>query len=141
MNIGKWIVVAFVLFAAFITSLVVICVRQDVSLVSGNYYEEELAFQDQIQRINNTTSLVDKPAISVINHAVRVDFNRREQMEEVVLTLFCPADEKKDRKFLVTSADRVQVFAMDDKHRGRYRARLQWKMEDKEFYLEEEIYI
>jgi len=63
MNIGKWIVVAFVLFAAFIGTLVVVCVRQDVSLVSRDYYRQELAYQNQIQRLNNTAALLEKPVI------------------------------------------------------------------------------
>ena len=56
MNWGKWIIVSFVLFAAFIGILVVICVRQDISLVSKNYYQEELAYQQQIDRMNNGTA-------------------------------------------------------------------------------------
>jgi hypothetical protein len=141
MNIGKWIVVAFVLFAAFITTLVVICVRQDVSLVSKNYYEEELAYQDQIQRINNTDALIHKPAITVVDHAVRIDFNPAGRRQDVVLTLFCPADEKMDRRFLITSEEPVQIFSLDETLRGMYRAKLQWKEDDKEYYLEEVIYM
>ena len=141
MNIGKWIVVAFVLFAAFITTLVIICVRQDVSLVSKNYYEEELAYQDQIQRINNTDALIQKPAITVVDHAVRIEFNPASRRENVVLTLFCPADEKMDRRFHITSDEPVQIFSLDERLRGMYRAKLHWKEDDKEYYWEEVIFL
>ena len=47
MNFGKWIVVAFVFFSLFIGTLVTVCVRQDISLVSTDYYKEELIYQDQ----------------------------------------------------------------------------------------------
>jgi hypothetical protein len=40
MNWGKWIIVSFVLFAGFIGTLVTVCVRQDISLVSKDYYKE-----------------------------------------------------------------------------------------------------
>ena len=45
MNWGKSIVLAFVLFAVFIGVLVAVCVREDISLVSRNYYNEELDYQ------------------------------------------------------------------------------------------------
>jgi hypothetical protein len=141
MNIGKWIVVAFVLFAAFITTLVIICVRQDVSLVSKNYYEEELAYQDQIQRINNTNALIQKPAITVVDHAVRIEFNPASRRDNVVLTLFCPANEKMDRRIHITSDEPVQIFSLDERLRGMYRAKLHWKEDDKEYYWEEVIFL
>jgi len=141
MNIGKWIVVAFVLFAAFITTLVIICVRQDVSLVSKNYYEEELAYQDQIQRINNTDALIQKPAITVVDHAVRIEFNPASRRDNVVLTLFCPADENMDRRIHITSDEPVQIFSLDERLRGMYRAKLHWKEDDKEYYWEEVIFL
>ena len=57
MNWGKSIILAFVLFAGFIATLVVVCVREDISLVSKDYYKEELLYQDQIQRLNNASQL------------------------------------------------------------------------------------
>ena len=68
MDFGKWIVVAFVLFAVFIGTLVTVCVRQDISLVSKEYYKEELAYQDQIVRIANTEKLGLKPKITKVNN-------------------------------------------------------------------------
>jgi hypothetical protein len=42
MSWGKWIVVSFLLFAGFIATLVTICMKEDVGLVSSSYYDEEL---------------------------------------------------------------------------------------------------
>lgn len=70
MSIGHWIVVSFVLFAAFIGTLVAVCLREDISLVTKDYYQEELAYQDQIQRLNNVAELKEKPVIRVVD---RVD--------------------------------------------------------------------
>ena len=53
MNFGSWITVAFVLFAGLIISLVVVCVRQDVSLVSADYYQQEIKYQSRIDDISN----------------------------------------------------------------------------------------
>ena len=53
----KWVVAAFVFFGLFIGSLVVICVREDVNLVSKDYYQEELNHQDKIIRQQNAEQL------------------------------------------------------------------------------------
>ena len=60
MNWGKSIVLAFILFAVFIGVLVFVCVREDVSLVSKNYYKDDLEYQSQIDRVRNTDELAKK---------------------------------------------------------------------------------
>lgn len=142
MNWGKWIIVAFVLFAAFIGTLVTVCVKQDVSLVSKTYYQDELAFDQQIARIQNVSALSNKPVITEGNGVIEVSFDRFSEMESGTLTLFRPSDSTKDRSFpieQVTSAK--QIFHVDGLSGGMYRARLQWTMGGKEYFLEEVIYI
>lgn len=143
MNWGNWIVVAFVLFGVFIATLVVVCARQDISLVTKDYYKEELVYQDQIERINNTTRLELKPVISVVQEKyLQVDFYKPVQIESGVINLFCPSNAEQDRKFelRVTGGSR-QLFDLDEVKKGMYRAKMMWKMNGKEFYVEEIIYI
>jgi hypothetical protein len=142
MNFGNWIVVSFVLFAAFIGTLVVVCLREDISLVSKDYYQEELVYEDQIQRLNNVAGLKEKPVIRVVDHMVQVEFSQFNTIEHAELEIFCPSNASMDRKFLVKSSDQpVQFFPLDPHQKGMHRAKLQWEMDGKEFYLEEVIYI
>ena len=142
MNFGNWIVVSFVLFAAFIGTLVVVCLREDISLVSKDYYQEELAYEDQIQRLNNVAALKEKPVIRVVDRMVQVEFSQFKTIEHAELEIFCPSNASMDRKFLVKSSDQpVQFFQLDPLQKGMHRAKLLWEMNGKEFYLEEVIYI
>jgi hypothetical protein len=142
MNFGKWIVVAFVLFAAFIATLVTVCVRQDVSLVSKDYYKEELGYQEQIHRLNNTAALEAKPVIRIVDQTLQVNFNQPGKIENGELKLFCPSNAKMDRSFTVTTSDETtRTFEINTLQKGMYRAKLFWKMNGKEFYQEEVIYI
>jgi len=141
MNIGKWIVLSFVLFAMFIATLVVICVRQDIGLVSRDYYREELAYQDQIQRLNNTAALTEKPEIEVVGQTLHVTFHQPDGVEHAALTLFCPSNEKLDRNFPITSVRATAVIPLAGAGKGMYHARLHWKMHEKEYYWEKEIVI
>jgi len=142
MNWGKWIIVAFVLFAAFIGTLVTVCVKQDVSLVSRTYYQDELVFDQQIARIQNVSALSKKPVITKSNGVIEVSFDRFSEMEKGTLTLFRPSDSTKDKSFAIEQdASSKQTFPVDGMAGGMYRARLQWTMGDKEYFLEEIIYI
>jgi hypothetical protein len=141
MSIGKWIVVSFILFALFIGTLVGVCVREDTSLVSSDYYNEELAYQGQIERINNTAALVDKPMIAVRENAVDIVFRKTSGIEHLDLQLFCPSNAAMDRRFRVEKIQSILSFSSDGLQRGMYRAKLRWKMNGKEYYLEEVIHI
>jgi hypothetical protein len=142
MNIGKWIVVAFVLFAVFIGTLVAVCLREDISLVSKDYYKEELVYQDQIQRLNNTARLKEKPLIKVVDKTLQVEFNQMRLVEAGELKLFCPSNDRMDRNFQVKPFGQpIQFFDLHALQKGMYRAKMHWKMNGQEFYLEEVIYI
>ncbi len=143
MNWGKWIIVAFILFAGFIGTLVTVCLRQDISLVSKDYYKEELAYQDQIVRMKNASQLSQKPVIKVVdNHALQIDFNQFNKVEKGELKLFRPSNSDMDKKFLFGPSDQSrQTFPVDILQKGMYRAKIQWTMDGKEFYIEQVIYI
>lgn len=142
MNWGKWIIVAFVLFAAFIGTLVTVCVKQDVSLVSKTYYQDELAFDEQIARIRNVSDLSQKPTITKGKGVIEVSYDHFSEIKEGTLTLFRPSDPSKDRSFAIEKdTASKQIFPVDGLTGGMYRARLQWTMDGKEYFLEEIIYI
>jgi len=143
MNWGKWIIVSFVLFAGFIGTLVGVCIRQDVNLVSKDYYKDELQYESQIQRIKNVSLLQSKPVITVLDKGViQIAFARFNEIEKGELKLFRPSDPTNDRKYNVTTTSSLtQEFPTDNLNPGMYRAKMQWTMNGKEFYLEEVIFI
>lgn len=143
MNWGKWIIVSFVLFGAFIATLVTVCVRQDVSLVSKDYYKEELAYQDQIGRIKNASLLAKRPTIKIVDkNTVQVDFDQFNEVEKGELQLFRPSNAAMDKKFSLNASDTPsQQFSMENMDKGMYRARMIWTMGGKEFFVEEVIFI
>ena len=140
MNWGKWIIVSFVLFAAFIGILVVICVRQDISLVSKNYYQEELAYQQQIDRMNNTTRLDEKPVIAITGHALEIQFSQFNNLEGGEVNVFRPSDLCFDKQFILyTSTETTQRFDISSFPKGMYRVKMRWSMKGKEYYVEQVI--
>lgn len=139
MNVGKWIVVAFILFAGFIATLVTVCMRQDISLVSGDYYTQELAYQQQIDRANNTAALKVKPVVQVNQRSVLIMFDSLLNVEQGEVKLFCPSDSRMDRTFKLTPANQQFTCDVSDLKQGMYRVKLFWTMTGKEYYQEEII--
>lgn len=142
MNFGKWIVVAFILFAVFIGTLVTVCVKQDVNLVSKDYYKEELAYQDQIERIARANHLVTRPRIAKIDGKLQVTFSDELKIQKGELKLFCPSNPKMDKDYSISAMDgNTQLFEITSLQPGMYKAKLLWTMEGKEYFVEEVIYI
>ena len=142
MNWGKWITVSFILFAVFIGVLVTVCVRQNINLVSTDYYKQELDYQNQIERNNNTQALLLKPQIAIANNAVQVSFKDFNTVKNGELKLFRPSDSAFDVTFeLKPTTDTLQIFSLNNMQKGMYKAQLKWAMNDKEYYLEETIFL
>lgn len=139
MNFGKWIVVSFVLFATFMAVLVTVCVRQDVSLVSKSYYDEEIKYQDQIERERNTQSLEKKPTIELRGNDLILAWNQDIPVTRATVSLFCPSNAKMDRTFQLAEGNNSEILELDDLNKGMYRVKLRWTMNNKEFYQEEII--
>jgi hypothetical protein len=140
MNWGRWIVVAFLAFAMFIGVLVVISMRQDVNLVAHDYYQKELQYQDQIERLNNTNQLRVKPSIQLHEGIYMNIYFPNMVVEEGSVQLFRPSDATLDQRFALRStADSIQQFKVRPLDKGMYKIKLEWKMDGKEYFLEEII--
>ncbi|MBL7863516.1 MAG: FixH family protein [Cyclobacteriaceae bacterium] len=142
MNWGKSIALAFVLFAVFIGVLVVVCIRQDIPLVAEDYYQQELMFQEQIDRMRNTSALPEKPIIGVIGTEVEIRFVRLSDISEARLELFRPSSKSMDRTFVLTPAEGGRIrMNVSNMASGMYRAKMRWSMDGKPYYLEQVIYL
>jgi len=139
MNFGKWIVVSFVAFAAYIAFLVFVCVKQDINLVSKDYYSDELKYQQKLDRINNTNHLAHLPSITIENGKAIISFGGNAAIQKGELKIERPSNNKLDRRFSLTPEHLNQEFNLGVWTSGLYRASVTWTMEGREFYYEKQI--
>jgi hypothetical protein len=133
----KWIVTAFIFFGLFIGTLVFISMREDVNLVTKNYYQEELKHQDKINRQVNANQLPEQPQISFTDNSVKVVFPYFSSIEKGQLHVMRPSDEKLDQTFELTAMQGdSQLFELKKWERGLYRVSLTWSMDGKDYYFE-----
>jgi len=133
----KWVVAAFVFFGLFIGTLVVICVREDINLVSKDYYQQELNHQAKMTQQGNTNQLAEKPQLSFEDHAVKLVFPFSSSMEKGVLHVVRPSDDQLDQHFELSAMEGdSQSFPLKVWEKGLYRVSLTWTMEGKDYYFE-----
>lgn len=141
MNWGHGIALFFGGFVLFMVSLVVVCMRQDdLHLVTQNYYEEEIKYQQQIDKMANARDL-DYAIFSYDATMKTVDLNLPEGAVGI-LHLFRPSDARLDQKFAIKTVPDT-VFSVDLKSLkpGYWKMMLTWEEGGKSYYQEQQISI
>ena len=140
MNWGKSIILSFVLFAIFVAALVYVCVSQDINLVTSNYYSEEIAYQKQIERMQNTKTLEILPSISIQGDLLSLEYSDLPRVTSGKIDLFRPSDTNLDQKFSINQTENTSLqFQLSAIAKGLYKARFTWTMNEKEYYYEKII--
>lgn len=141
MDWGKGIFITIVVFVIFMISLVVVCVKQDdIHLVTQNYYEEEIKYQDQIEKMINASE-IGYTVLVYDSQLKKVDL-KLPKGAKGTLHLFRPSDARLDQKiaFDITESNSSSVDVKDLKP-GYWRIKLSWSEDGKEFYEEKKINI
>lgn len=139
MDWGKGIVLVFVVFAAIILSMVTICVKQDdLHLVTQNYYEEEIRYQNHIDKVSNTASLNHETL--VYDRQGKTLFLDLPVGAHGELHLFRPSDARLDEKINVKiDAHRPTSVDLKRLKSGYWRVKLSWQVAGKEYFEEKKI--
>lgn len=136
MNWGKSIFVFYSLFVIAILAVVYFSFTQDVNLVAEDYYQQEIAYEEQITRIKNTESLTNKPTVVLKGNYVELTFPSTLKPKGTIL-FFRPSDATKDRRLpIALGADGTQQMDFSKQEKGFWKAQLNWKQGDKEYYQE-----
>lgn len=144
MNWGYKIAIVFIGFVVLMVSLVTICFQQkDIHLVEKQYYEREIAYQNQIDIETNTASLEQPPTIRYHheNQTVKVEYTHNQGIKEGSILFFRPSDAAKDFVVTVQARDGSQTIPVGHLEKGFWRVKMEWTDASKKFYLEEKIVV
>lgn len=141
MDWGKGILLTIIGFVAFMMTLVVISVKQDdIHLVTENYYEKEIHYQDQIDREKSAATL---------NRKV-LDFDATSKMlvldlpigAKGNLQLFRPSDARLDQEVsLDIISEGKTTVPLEKLKTGYWRVQLTWTENGTDYYEEQKITI
>ena len=144
MNWGFKIAIVFIGFVVLMVSMVTICFRQkDIHLVEKQYYEKEIAYQNQIDIETNTASLKHPPVIRYHsdNQTVKVEYPSQNEIESGSILFFRPSDASKDFVINVSVDDDSQTIPVGHIQKGLWRVKMEWTDTSGKFYLEEKIVV
>lgn len=141
MNWGKGIIVAFVLFFGVIFTLAYISMNTEFSLVADNYYEQELAYEDQLVRIRNVNNLAEKPEFSIDRSALKVRLQFPESLAQGIKegkVKFYRASSSRHDKEEALILDKEFGFEQDIAQFviGAWKIQLSWTDGENEYYKE-----
>ena len=141
------IIATFVLFAGYIGYMVQQAMRTSVDLVSTDYYQQELAYQQRMESVARTAALPAPVQVTHDRAAQRLTLQLppalASQAVQGTLHFFRPSDEKLDftLPFAPTGDSAQQQLSTSRLAPGRWRLRLDFTAGGKQYFVDKELTI
>lgn len=141
MNWGNKIVLAFAVFIAILVVMVYVSVSTEFYLVEENYYEKELDYESQIQRIRNHNALEEKPVFKVNRSGFIVEISFPGEIVESMVSgtvMFYRPNTAKFDKEVALKIGEDGKFSLDISKFpvGAWKIKINWTDDLKEYYKE-----
>ncbi len=142
MNWGKSIVLVFIVFAGFIGTMVYLMTRERIDLVRDDYYQDEIAYQQHIDRINRTSTNKALFAMTYQPDQQQVSFVLPDSLQKATITFYRPADRLADFNVVVTTPIPIRKTVSTEKMaKGYWRVQLAWSDGRRDYYKENDLFI
>ena len=142
-NWGYTLTVVFIAFAAHISYLVYRCTQEKFDLVSADYYNQELRYQDKIDGAQNAKKL---DTIKLTQTPAELSIQLPQQLDGKTVTgevwLYCPANAALDCKQPL-QVNKEGCMLIDKKRLAPviYTAKISWQEGDIKYYNEQKLAI
>lgn len=146
LNWGNWIAAVYIAFVLFIGLMVYLAFGEKWDLVAEDYYEQELKYQDKIDRKANVFEEGLKPKLYVTEASLNIEFPDsilNEVIDDGKVEFFRPSDAAKDVTVTFDElADEKELrVPLQILSKGKYLAKVSWKSGDKEYFYEQNVII
>lgn len=138
------LVVFFAVFIGCVGAFIAFAVSQRMDLVRPDYYEEEIRYQVQIDRVERTRALGPEAALWMDaagrRTRIRIPVAHVSAGARGTVTFYRPSDAKADRATeLAPSAEGEQVVPMEGQGPGLWRVRVRWESGGREYHMEDSV--
>lgn len=140
------LIIFFIIFIGYIVGYVVFASMQRMDLVRADYYDQEIRFQQQIDRVQRTAPILSAAAVryDFKSGLVTVSLPPGVQNSEVTGTIsfYRPSDASLDHDVqLAPDESGAQTVSVQSLRTGLWRVRLQWKNAKQDYYFEKRVII
>ena len=127
-------------------SVVIFCTRQKVDLVAADYYDQEVRYQDQLDRINHASSLQAPAKVEYNTDTRRITVSLPPDHLNPSLKgwiqLYRPAASRLDQKLaLEVDATGAQIIDAKSLNDGLWHVRVSWKQNGTDYYFDQKLVI
>lgn len=112
---------------------------QKVDIVTDNYYEKELKYQEQLDKVARTRALKETMEITNTGKELIIKFPNvpDKNQNKDFISLYRPSDNTKDVKIpVLTDSSRTQIVSVERIARGYWKAQINWTSGGSEYYYE-----
>lgn len=132
------------LYSCFVVLMVVLVVassRQHFDLVSKDYYEKEIAYQDVIDAGKNQSGLSRPLSIHANENTVTIEFPEefRAKVLSGEIKFYAPVNAEWDRSFKINAENNSMVISRSDLKNTRYTVKISCTIDGKNYYQESDI--
>lgn len=138
------IIATFVVFVSALAAYVGFACSNDVELVTADYYQQEIEYEQQMERLKRTHSLGDQ--VRVVSEPgtkhlrLQIPATHVSTELEGKIQFYYPANGNEDRHFpLEVSSEGVQEFDLSTLERGFWRMKVRWTNAKEEYHYEQEL--
>jgi len=137
-NWGIKIAGLYIGFVILILSLVSMAMHQNVDLVSKDYYEQELKFQDKINKSNRAHSLKEPLSWEVRSGSLLLKFPEQFHGQKISGTIyfFRPSDAAMDKTIPLSDDTLLLNISTVQLKRGLYKMQINWEVNKEEYFNE-----
>lgn len=139
---GHKILFVYLGFVIGITILVFLANQQKFELVTPNYYDAELKFQNVIDQKQRVAELTAPPKISHSVNSISVQLPDEFLNKNVTgqIYLYRPSDASKDLKTNFQTTKSFVEVSLKNNLSGAYEVKLSWQADGKIYYNEQRIF-
>ena len=143
MNWGYKILIVYAVFVVGILFLVFKSSSQKMDLVTTDYYEKELKYQQKIDETNRVNALLSPVTCEIKNNELVINFPKDFSGKNLTgeATLYCPSDEDNDATQKFNIVDAPLIVRIPSIKKNAYELHLTWQSGELNYYFEKKIFI
>ena len=143
-NWGTGIVIAFIGFIAFIMYFVInmnVNDKYNHDLVTEDYYEEELQYQNEIDKLNNANLLEENISYKRTNDGLLIKFPENLDPKNIIGKVFLYRPSNKQLDFEISISLSKLHLLIPDKRLvdGRWNIKIDWQYNGKSYLFKEDL--
>ncbi len=128
MNWGKSLVLVMALFITFILVMVVKMISTSTDLVSEDYYQKEIDYEQEIVAVKNMQRLNVESEIVVNDEFLIFNLPKEVNFTDMEIKLIRPNDKKLDKLFVVKDT-KTYLVPISELQKGKYSVEMTFKVD------------